>query len=72
MKAGGYSGNGTPRCRRPYFARLANAARAPQWNHPPHSWRPCRSGSSKSCQVGEVWRGVDGRHCRPGSPESMS
>eukprot|EP00955_Chlamydomonas_euryale_P059632 357433-Chlamydomonas_euryale.AAC.14 len=27
-------GDGTPRCRRPYFARLANAARALQWNHP--------------------------------------
>eukprot|EP00955_Chlamydomonas_euryale_P065956 359412-Chlamydomonas_euryale.AAC.1 len=29
----GYFGDGTPRCRRPYFARLANAARALQWNH---------------------------------------
>eukprot|EP00955_Chlamydomonas_euryale_P053886 355638-Chlamydomonas_euryale.AAC.4 len=33
-QGGGYFGNGTPRCRRPYLARLANAARALQWNHP--------------------------------------
>eukprot|EP00955_Chlamydomonas_euryale_P026464 279225-Chlamydomonas_euryale.AAC.1 len=27
-KQGGYFGDGTPRCRRPYCARLANAGRA--------------------------------------------
>eukprot|EP00955_Chlamydomonas_euryale_P084885 364020-Chlamydomonas_euryale.AAC.8 len=34
-KGGGYFGDGTPRCRRPYFARLANAARALHWRQIP-------------------------------------
>eukprot|EP00955_Chlamydomonas_euryale_P009393 100420-Chlamydomonas_euryale.AAC.1 len=69
---GGYSWRWDPALSTFILCQAGQRGPSAPMESPPQSWRPCRSGSSKSCQVGDVWRGVEGRHCRPGSSQRMS